>query len=216
MNVKTILERSHFFSGISRASMAALTEICVPKTFEKHQMLFLEGEEGTSMHVLAVGRVQLFKSSVEGRDIVIKIVGPGEVFGEVVLFEQGLYPVTAEALTEGQTLLVPRHGISYLLDEERFRDDFIGMLMKKQRYLTERILDLTVHDVEERFCRFLLEQGGRREEYRIDLTKKDVASAIGTTPETLSRLLLKLRTEGSVDWTGGTVHLREGFWRERD
>ena len=88
--------------------------------------------------------------------------------------------------------------------------------MKKQRYLTERILDLTVHDVEERFCRFLLEQGGRREEYRIDLTKKDVASAIGTTPETLSRLLLKLRTEGSVDWTGGTVHLREGFWRERD
>ena len=83
MNVEGILARSDFFSGISAKSLLAVSQICIPKNFEKHQVLFMEGYEGGSMHVVAAGQVQLYKTSADGRDVVIKVVGPGEVFGAV-------------------------------------------------------------------------------------------------------------------------------------
>jgi CRP-like cAMP-binding protein len=88
--------------------------------------------------------------------------------------------------------------------------------MRKQRYLADRILYLTGHDVEERFFLFLGEQFGRRDKYRIRLSKKDIAAAIGTIPETLSRLLLRLREEEKIRWEGENLDLAEGFWERFD
>jgi CRP/FNR family transcriptional regulator len=89
------------------------------------------------------------------------------------------------------------------------------MLMRKQRYLAERILYLTTRDVEDRFFDFLAEQYGRRESYDIPLAKKQVAAAIGTIPETFSRLLLRLKAEGIGSWEGERLSLAPGFWRRR-
>ena len=96
---------------------------------------------------------------------------------------------------------------------DSFRRDFIGMLMRKQRYLTERILFLTASDVEERFFLFLEQQYGHRERYTIALSKRDFAAAIGTIPETFSRLLLRLREQGRIRWEGRTLTLPAGFWQ---
>ena len=168
------------------------------------------------MYILAEGGVQLYKTAPEGREIVIKTVRPGEIFGEVVLFEQGEYPVTAVALEKSLLLRLPRQQIDCLLAADGFRRDFIGMLMRKQRYLADRILYLTGHDVEERFFYFLDEQFGRSELYRISLSKKDIAAAIGTIPETFSRLLLRLKKERTISWNGETLRLAEGFWDRFD
>jgi CRP/FNR family transcriptional regulator len=89
------------------------------------------------------------------------------------------------------------------------------MLMRKQRYLTERILYLTTREVEDRFFDFLAEQYGRRDVYDIPLAKKDVAAAIGTIPETFSRLLLRLKAEGLGSWDGDRLELAPGFWQHR-
>jgi CRP-like cAMP-binding protein len=70
--------------------------------------------------------------------------------------------------------------------------------------------------VEERFFFFLQEQFGRRQEYRISLSKKDIARAIGTIPETLSRLLLRLKKEKKIRWEGETLRLAGGFWKRFD
>ena len=80
----------------------------------------------------------------------------------------------------------------------------------------DRILYLTGHDVEERFFLFLQEQFGRLESYRIPLSKKDIAAAIGTIPETFSRLLLRLRNEKKIHWEGETHQLAAGFWQRFD
>ena len=80
---------------------------------------------------------------------------------------------------------------------------------------TERILSLTSRDVEERFFAFLEEQYGRRERYTIPMSKKDVAAAIGTIPETFSRLLQRLKAEG-LHWDGEELILTKGFWARRE
>jgi CRP/FNR family transcriptional regulator len=103
-----------------------------------------------------------------------------------------------------------------LLGDQGFRNDFIRMLMKKQRYLADQLHALTAYGVEDRFVRFLIEQYGTKDEYRILLTKKDIASAIGTIPETLSRLLRRMRREGKISVKGKIITLKSGFWKDRE
>jgi CRP-like cAMP-binding protein len=87
--------------------------------------------------------------------------------------------------------------------------------MKKQRHLTDRILNLTLYDVEDRFFLFLQEQYGRREVYNITLSKKDIAAAIFTNPETFSRLLQRLRQNNILVWEQKKLTLQKGFWELR-
>ena len=152
------------------------------------------------MFICAEGNIQVFKTAEDGREIVIKVLKPGEIFAEVVLFESPRYPASAMALSDSKVFLFPKHQVLCLMEREDFRTDFIRMLMRKQRYLVDQIKYLSSHDVEDRFFLFLKEQFGAQTSIDPKMSKKDVATAIGTTPETLSRLLLRLKKEGKVDW----------------
>ena len=215
MDVQTLIESSDFFRPLSATGRKAVAAICIPKMLRRREMLFLEGEKGQSMYLMAQGAVQIFKTSEAGKEVVIKLVRAGELFGEVVLFEHERFPASACALSPSQVFLLPKRQFNLLLDEEGFRREFIGMLLAKQRYLTEQIFRLSALDVEERFFHFLREQYGEREEYLIDVSKRDVAAAIDALPETLSRLLLKLKDEGAVQWEGESLRVRKGFWTDR-
>jgi CRP/FNR family transcriptional regulator len=213
MDVHGLLAESEFFRGISPPSLRSLAAACIPRRVSRRDLLFHEGQEGDSLYILAAGAVQLFKTAADGREVVIRTLKPGEIFGEVVLFETNRYPVSAAVLADGVVLRLTRLQVDCLLAADGFRQDFIAMLMRKQRYLAERILYLSTRDVEERFFDFLAEQYGRRESYHVPLSKKDVAAAIGTIPETFSRLLLRLRQD--LRWEGETLELKAGFWERR-
>ena len=85
--------------------------------------------------------------------------------------------------------------------------------MAKQRYLTERIQELTTKDVEHRFFTFLRSQYGEQEIIRTPLSKKDIAAAIGTTPESLSRLILRLHDDQIIDWQGREIRILTDPWK---
>lgn len=207
---ETIMMTTPFFKELKTSSRAGLAAICCLRELPKKEILFHEGEAGRAFYLLIRGRVQLSKTSAEGRETVIRVIKPGEVFAEVILFERDTYPVTATALQDSEVMLLPRDGIRGLLAEESFRRDFIVMLLHKQRYLTEQIQRLTAMDLEARLFLFLREQYGDREEIQMTLSKKDVAAAIGATPEALSRLILRLKKNKRLSWVGRTVRLARG------
>jgi CRP/FNR family transcriptional regulator len=215
MDIDFLLEQTEFFKGVSAKSKQALAEICIRKTLRKNDVIFSEGDIGHSLYLLASGNVRVFKSTPDGKETVIKVIGPGELFAEVILFERDVYPASAVALKNGVVYLLPKRQFYELLGDNDFRNDFIRMLMKKQRYLADQLHALTTYDVEERFIRFLLEQYGNKDEYRILLTKKDIASAIGATAETLSRLLRRMQGEGKISVKGKIIKLKSGFLKER-
>lgn len=175
----------------------------------KRNLIFLEGDSGRDFYLLIEGAVRIFKTEPDGADITLKLLKAGEVFAETILFETDKYPASAQAVTDCRIFGIRRADFLDLLDDRDFRGEFIAMLMRKQRYLAKRILQLTRHDVEERFFRFLEERYGSRKSYRLGLSKKDIATAIGTTPETLSRLLNKLRERGVLDWEGNLLKILE-------
>jgi len=213
MNVERYINESSFFKGLSGEHRRELAEICTDKQVKKRDYLFHEGEKGSSMFLLVDGNIQLHKNTADGREVVIRVIKPGEVFAEVVLFEKDRYPVSARAVTNADVLVFPRGGIHRLLAEEGFRNDFIALLMTKQRYLAERIQELTTKDVEHRFFTFLRNQYGERETIHTPLSKKDIAAAIGTTPESLSRLIQRLHEEETIDWRGKEIRILSDPWK---
>jgi CRP/FNR family transcriptional regulator, dissimilatory nitrate respiration regulator len=216
VDVLSLLEQSDFFKSLSPAGRRAVARICIPKILKRRETLFLEGDTGHSMFLMAQGVVQVYRTAADGKEVIIKLVRPGELFGEVVLFQEDRFPASACAVTAAEVFLLPRRQFDSLLDDEPFRREFIAMLLEKQRYLTEQIYRLSALDVQERFFRFLRDQFGEKETYSIDLTKREMAAAIDALPETLSRLLLKLRDEGTLVWEGDALTLRKGFWEERE
>jgi CRP/FNR family transcriptional regulator len=212
VNAFGIIDGSPFFSSLSTSSKLQLAGICIPKVLAKREMLFSEGDRGSAMYVLAQGTIQLFRTSEDGREVVIRLMKPGELFAEVVLFEREDYPVSAIALIPSEVFLLPKRQFLCLLEQPAFRQDFIANLLAKQRYLAERVYQLAALDVERRFFAFLRAHWGEREEYSVDLSKRDVAAAIDALPETLSRLLLRLKDEGVAQWDGERLRLKRGFW----
>src|SRR3990172_2305824 len=106
MDAMTLLDSADFFRTIPAISKKAVAAICIPRVMGRRETLFREGEKGHSMFLMAQGTIQLFKTSAEGKEVVIKLVKPGEIFGEVVLFETDRYPVSACALTPAEVFLL--------------------------------------------------------------------------------------------------------------
>ncbi len=214
MDVYRILDQARFFEGISRSSKESLSKFCMPCERSKQTVLFREGAPGEAMFLLARGRISLHKLSRDGREVVIKVIKSGEVFAEAILFEKKFYPVTAVALTDVLVFKLLRRDLLDLLRQEDFRNDFIAMLLSKQRYLADKIQQLTSQDVEQRLRAFLLEQYGEQNQIRAEINKKQLAAAIGATPETLSRLLQELKHRKWLTWRQGTINIAPAFWKD--
>lgn len=204
--ISAYLSATNLFGGLPSNFVSRLASTCRIKTFSKRSFLFYQDENGESAYLLIRGRIQLTRHTEAGKEIVIKTVKPGEFFAEVILFEIQSYPVTAEALIESSCIVVSRTAFRRLMDDPEFRDRFIGLLMERQRYLASRIQYLTMFDLEERFFRFLEDQYGDKREIRQVVAKKDMAAAIGTTPESLSRLVRDLTDKGRIKWEKNIIY----------
>jgi len=200
-----MLKQAGLFQGMSDESLSRLAARGRERRFSQGDTLFVEGTKGGEFFLLLEGDVRLYKTSPDGQEVALRIIRPGEIFAEVVIFRDTTYPASAAALSAGSVFAMDRNSFAELLDDKGFRNDFISMLMQKQRYLTERILYLTTYAVEERFFKFLVEHYGTGGVYRVDMAKKDIASAIGTIPETLSRLINRLKGLGVLLWEGNTL-----------
>jgi CRP/FNR family transcriptional regulator len=204
---RDVIRSAAFFQGISDRACTELADATRHRSLRKREVLFLEQTRGDAMYLLTRGSIRLHKTSPDGSEVVVRTVRPGEVFGEVVLFETDRHPVTASALTQAHVLIFGRDAIRGLLDAPAFRDDFITMLMRKQRYLAELVRYLTSCDVQERFLLFLREHYGEEKRITLDIDRKDLAAAIGTTPETLSRLMRRMVKQRLMREEGATLVL---------
>ena len=211
MDIIKLFEKSDLFAGMADELKSLRTAGSI-KNMSHGELLFTEGEPGNYFYLLIDGGIRLFKTSTAGQEVDIRLVKPGEIFAEVIIFERDIYPVSAIAVMPSIVFAVNRMVFNDLLTDKSFRKKFIINLMHKQRYLAERIMYMMSYDVEERFFRFLLDRYGRFEEVQIDLPKKDIAAAIGTIPETLSRLITRLKNHGAIEWEGNSLKVNPEWW----
>jgi len=210
-----ILGQAELFRGLRDSERLAVATVSVPRDVARGDYIFHEGQKADAVYVLYSGSVQLVKCGEAGKDVVVRTVKPGEVFAEAVLFERDNYPVSALALKKCTLIKLGRGDFFRLLDSREFRDSFLASLMGRLRYLTNQLFRFSAYDVETRFCLFLSEQYGKKEEYILPISKKDIAAAIGATPETLSRMVLKMKKRGMA-WKGKSIKMKKGFWERME
>lgn len=215
MRADKILAGTALFRGLREETRQALARASRAVALRKREVLFTEGALGEALFVLAAGCVQLVKTAPDGRRVVVKTVEPGESFAEVVLFEQERYPVTAVALRASTVCRIDRGAFRRHLDDPAFRDDFLRALMDRLRYLAGRIFVLTACGAEERFFRFVEATFGRQGTIVLTLARKDIAAAMGTTPETLSRLLRRLCRQRKIALAGRVLRVHPAAWPSR-
>ena len=140
MNLLALLNLTDLFGSLTDRSKRLIGEIALPRELARNETLFFEGEKGEAVYLLASGEIQLSKTNGSGdKTVIIKSVKAGEVFAEVVLFEEDRFPVTAIAVRKSLVYLFPKREFLTLLEIADFRNEFILMLLRRQRYLTERM-----------------------------------------------------------------------------
>lgn len=177
------------------------------RRFDRGRFVFLEGDPADLFNVLAAGQVKIVRETEDGREVILRIISPGEIFGGGGGWGESRYPATAIAQESSVVLQLPGAALNELI---RTQGDFAIALVKelsvRLRELEARIRDLQAERVERRIARVLLrladKTGVRTErgiEIRGPLSRQDLAELAGTTLSTASRTLSGWHQEGLVD-----------------
>ena len=202
---RAFLSNCAMFQHLGDAGLDRLARISRQLSFQRGQTVFRRGEPAKGLFLVMDGRVKVFRYSADGKEQVLDVFGPGELFAEVPMFDGGDYPADCEALQDSVLLCLYRDD---LRAEAREDVDFIlgimAVLAKRLRGFVELIDDLSLKEVAPRFARFLLKEAeGKRVNLRIP--KRILASLMGTSPETVSRTLGRLQEEGIVSVEGRVI-----------
>ncbi len=212
-----ILASVPLFRGLPAEQLEGLTTISVDKIVRRGESIFIEGDEGDGFYVLIAGRVKIFKISPEGKEQILHIFGPGEPFGEVPVFEGERFPASAEAMEDSRLFFFPREAFVGLIERNpSLALNMLAVLSRRLRRFTRLIDDLSLKEVPGRLAAYLLylrerDRGARS--LKLTITKGQLASLLGTIPETLSRILKKMNAQGLIETEGPQITIldREGL-----
>jgi CRP/FNR family transcriptional regulator len=195
------------FEGLSRAQYDALGRTAVRRSFRKGESIFSEGDQGSGFYVILSGRVKIFKVSAEGKEQILHLCGPGESFGEVSVFTGQGFPADAAAALPTAVLFFPRAAFTGLIGRDpALALNMLAQLSQRLRQFAGLIEDLSLKEVPGRLAKYLLylseREGGAVE---LDVPKGQLASLLGTIPETLSRILARMNRRGLIRSRGAQI-----------
>lgn len=204
-----MISQATLFHGLPAEQVEDLSRICLDQRFRKGQELFSEGNRAKGFYLVVSGKFKIYKLSPDGKEQILHIFGPGEVFGEVPAFTGGNYPANAEAIEPGRALFFPRTSFLDLINREpAIAVNLLGILSQRLRQFTRMIEDLSLKEVPGRLAAYLIylsERSGNTRDLDLDITKTQLASLLGTIPETLSRILAKMAQQGIIGVEGKTI-----------
>lgn len=217
MNKKEIIGLSSLFDGLPSHQIDALADIAVLKEYQRGENIFFEGDKGIGFFMVGEGRVKIFKVSLAGKEHILHIFGQGEPFGEVPVFNGRPFPATAEALVKSKALFFPRDKFVKLVETNpSIALNMLGVLSLRLRRFAHQIEDLSLKEVPARLAGYLLylsQEQDNMSEVELDISKGQLASLLGTIPETLSRIFAKMTDEGLIEVNGRKISLldRDGL-----
>ncbi|XOF33125.1 MAG: Crp/Fnr family transcriptional regulator [Candidatus Electrothrix sp. YB6] len=211
LNRKKILADSLFFSGIPEPLLDRVAGVAQEKKFRRNEAIFFEGDAAAGFYMVAQGRVRIFKMSLDGKEQILHIFGPGEPFGEVPVFHGRPFPANAVSMEDSVMLFFPRQDfIDLLTAEPRLSLSMLAVLSLRLRRFAAQIESLSLKEVPARLAAhlvYLAGEQGRTDQVTLDIPKGQLANLLGTSPETLSRIFARMSTEGLIRVDGRTIEL---------
>lgn len=209
MNTRSAIASNRLFQGLPEQELAEIENIVIEKQYGRGETIFFEGDDGNGFYIVIEGRVKIFKMSLQGKEQILHIFGEGEPFGEVPVFHGQPFPATAEVLMKTRVLFFPRDAfIQVVTKSPSIALNMLAMLSMRLRRFASQIESLSLKEVPARLASYLLylseEQGGV-DSVELEISKGQLASLLGTIPETLSRIFGKMSEEGLIEVHGRRI-----------
>ncbi len=213
MKKSETIRQCTLFSGLTEEQIHEVMAISFEKNFGRGENVFFEGDDCNGLYIIAAGKVKVYKMSPDGKEQILHIFGPGEVFGEVPVFHGKPFPASAECLIKSQLLFFPRQKfVDLVYANPSIALNMLAFLSMRLRRFTTQIENLSLKEVPGRLAGYLLflqEEQGNRECVELEISKGQLASLLGTIPETLSRIFAKMTDEGLIEVDGRKILIKD-------
>jgi CRP/FNR family transcriptional regulator, dissimilatory nitrate respiration regulator len=200
------------FQGLSEEQKGQLSGLATHRATLRGQPVFFEGDKALGFFILLSGRVKISKLSPEGKEQILHLIGPGDPFGEVPMFAGGCFPANAVALEDTELLFFSRERFMDLIGHHpALAMNMLTFLAQRLVHLTRLVENLSLKEVHERLAAYLLHISSIQHDadtIRLDINKGQLASLLGTIPETLSRILTRLHNEDLIAVEGRNIVIR--------
>ncbi len=206
-DIVAVLENTALLSGLSQEELRTLAARTVRKLFKSGELLFSEGEPCHGLHIIADGKVRIFKTSVNGREQVLAMNQPGESVAELPVFDGGEYPASAVAIVDTQVAFISQRDFhSYCLEHPQVALKVLSVAGARLRRLVDIIEELSFTTIRQRLVSMLLRiaqnegaDTGQGIEFQLPSTHQELANQLGTVRELISRNLMRLQAEGLLE-----------------
>ncbi|MDP4725700.1 MAG: Crp/Fnr family transcriptional regulator [Desulfobacterales bacterium] len=209
--ILNIISTIPLFNGLPEDQVVAIKKIAVEKKINKGEIIFSEGDEGNGFFVIAEGRVKVFKVSTEGKEQILHIFGPGQPFGEVPVFAGQKFPANAQAIDKTRVLFFARALIVNLISANpSLALNMLAVMSKKLRQFAVQIENLSLKEMPARLASYLIflaDEQNKDDLVTLKISKGQLASTLGTIPETLSRAFAKLSGQNLIKVDGKRITL---------
>ncbi len=189
--IVNIISTIPLFNGLPEDQISAIRKIAVKKQFNRGEIIFSDGDEGNGFFVIAEGRVKVFKVSTEGKEQILHIFGPGQPFGEVPVFTGQKFPANAQAIDKTRVLFFHRASFVDLISANpSLALNMLAIMSKKLRQFAVQIENLSLKEMPARLASYLIflaDEQNTDDVVSLKISKGQLASILGTIPETLSR-----------------------------
>jgi len=211
-----LLRRTPLFGGLAAPDLEPLLPDLRWRRFAKGSYIFREGDPGDHLHLVASGDVKISRTTRAGSELVLAMLGAGDVFGELaVLAENALRSADAEALTETECVVIHKSAlVAFLHARPAIMWRVITLLSEYIRRKDEASADLAFHDIPGRVARKLLELGSYRGEavgpgtrIELPLSQQTLAGLVGASRENVNRTLRAFASLGFIELGRGRITL---------
>ncbi len=192
-----VLKKSSFFSSLPDATQNEISRLFIEEKYEREDYIFFEGDAPEWFHIVREGKIKLVKHSDSGKDVILQVFVPGDMFGEVSLFDRKPYAASAQAMESSVILKLSRKDFFLFFSRHPFvATEMIMELGRQLREAHSTIKSLAVDRVEQRIAGILLRLAGKLGVpgqggilLDLSLTRQDLADMAGTTVETTIRVM---------------------------
>ena len=219
MGDEELLRTVPIFAELSEADIASLARLTSRRTCPKDTVVFFENEEGDSFFCIVDGRIKVTILGDDGREVILSVLGRGDFFGEMALLDNEPRSATAIAVEDTELLSLHRNDFQTVLTDNRtIMSALIKILTARLRRANHQISTLALLDVYGRVARVIVDtardEGKRLKDGRIAFrraTHQEIANRIGTTRETVTRMLKEIERQGLIEIDGKEIVVQPDF-----
>lgn len=206
--IKKVLSEFSLFRELNDYELTKITDIAISRDWKKLSHVFLQGDPLENVYFIYDGKIKIYKSDISGKEQLVAIMKKGEMFPHVGFFRKGDYPAYAEVLEHSTLIAIPISKFeNVLIENPQLCIKVFKVLGEKivdlQNRLEEQILNNTYEQIIKLLIRLGQKYGKKLNDGRIllkaEFTNKDLANMIGTTRETISRTLTKMKKDKLIE-----------------